>query len=61
MIRIPEVVIRILIAECVSESEEMNFGLAIRILDVECVSESEKVNFGLVIRIPDKTIRIQIP
>ena len=49
VIRILEVVIRILIPECVFESEEVNFGLAIRIpdvairiLDVECVSGSER-------------------
>ena len=65
MIRIPEVVIRILIPEYVFKSEKVNFGLtiripdvAIRILDVECVSGSEKVNFGLPIRIPDEAIRI---
>ena len=49
MIRILEVVIRILIPECVFESEEVNFGLpiripdvAIRILDVECFSKVNK-------------------
>ena len=75
MIRIPEVAIRILIPECVFESEEVNFGLAIRIPDKairiqipECVFGSEKVNFGQEIQIPDEAIqildeaiRIQIP
>ena len=57
-IRIPDVAIRILDVECVSESEKVNFGLPIWIPDVaiwiqipESFLNSEKVKNGLAIRI----------